>query len=679
MKPSVPRDDRIFLGASWYPEMWPESEWPKDIAQMGEVGFGLVRVFEFAWKRMEPEEGVYDFDWARRVLDLLHGAGIRAMIGTPSAAPPAWLTDRYPDVLKTDADGSRARHGMRKHAHQHSQTYLAHCRRMVEHMVEALADHPAVHSWQIDNEMSGYDYGEESVSRFHAWLEQRYGDIDALNRTWGLQFWSQAYDEFRQIPLCTASVGSVEVPERNHPSLILAIARFQNQGWFDYIRNQTEVLRSRSSLPICTNMTGLVGSMQWEKHFTEMDRAGVSCYSDLDHLEYNLIRMDRLRSMRPAPYWLLETAPNWSGGGPIWNIHHHEGGIRAFSWLSILLGGSMVLYWQWRSHWAGQEMQHGTCVDACGNWMPGKETWTGIAEEFARHEEWLLHHPAQRGPIAIMMSTENSWVFSIDPIHPDNRYLNRLREDYYLPLLEAQLHRDLIGTDTSLEDYRLILCPHMAILPMETRARLEAWVRGGGTLILGPLTGYRTEEMTAWTDRRLGGLEDLIGASVSCPFSPHFMESRIEVAFTDGTSCHPRIWCDGFTPGEGTEVLAVYRGGYGDGHAAVIHRRLDKGRVVTLGCPLPPERILNIVKTFGRECGVEPLADAPAGVVACPRVDASGAPAGLGLVNTSGETRQVRLQGSYHCRDADQPVDAELTLSPYEVRIFENRSLPNAL
>ena len=106
-------------------------------------------------------------------------------------------------------------------------------------------------------------------------------------------------------------------------------------------------------------------------------------YSDLNYYHYNYMRFDRLRAEKDHPYWLLETAPNWSGGGPIWNIHHDERGIRAFSWLSVMLGGSMVLYWQWRSHWAGQEMQHGTCVNQTGAWQPGKECWQQLSKDFA--------------------------------------------------------------------------------------------------------------------------------------------------------------------------------------------------------------------------------------------------------------------------------------------------------
>ena len=267
MPVSTTRDSAIHLGVSWYPECWPEAEWPKDIAKMQEAGMTLVRLFEFAWKRFEPKEGQYDFDWAISILDQLHAAGIQAMIGTPTAAPPAWLTTAYPETLGVNKDHKQKTHGKRKHYNHHSVVYREKSVGIVAKMVEAFGNHPAVHSWQIDNEMSGFDYGPETVEHFHRWMEARYGSIDNLNEQWGLQFWSQAYDSFDQIPLCTAEVGSSNVPERHHPSLIIAIARFQNEAWTSFIADQAEEIRKHCAQPVTTNMTGAIGAMDWFKHF----------------------------------------------------------------------------------------------------------------------------------------------------------------------------------------------------------------------------------------------------------------------------------------------------------------------------------------------------------------------------------------------------------------------------
>src|SRR6185503_3025482 len=186
------------LGASWYPELWPEDQWPLDVARMKEVGVTVVRLFEYAWHRLEPREWEYDFEWANRVLNLLNENNLKAVIATPTAAPPAWLTSKYPEVLGTDDQGRRG-HRTRHRYSVVSSRYREFCTRIVDQMVHSFRGHDAILGWQIDNQMSGADYGNEARRAFHSWLHERFGQIESLNKTWGLEFASQAYEYFEQI------------------------------------------------------------------------------------------------------------------------------------------------------------------------------------------------------------------------------------------------------------------------------------------------------------------------------------------------------------------------------------------------------------------------------------------------------------------------------------------------
>jgi len=667
-------DDRVHLGVSWYPECWEPEDWKADVAKMSEVNISLVRLFEFAWKRFEPSEGNFDFDWALQVLDHLHAAGIQAMIGTPTAAPPAWLTTAHPEVLKTNAKGHTATHGKRKHYNHHSKLYREYAHKIVAKMVEEFGDHPAVHSWQIDNEMSGFDYSPETVKAFHQWLQSRYGTIENLNRTWGLNFWSQAYDSFDQVPLCTAELGSREAPERHHPSLIVSIARFQNDAWTSFIGAQAEVIRSKCSHPVTTNMTGAVGPMDWPQHFRLLDRSGASMYADRAFYQNNLLRFDRLRAEKPSPYWLLETAPNWSGGGPVWNIHHDKYGVRLFSWLSVLLGGSMVLYWQWRSHWAGQEMQHGTIVSATGSWMPNKETWKQLGQEFKEQSEFLLANPAQTAPIGVVTSSTSVWCFAIDPIDPaKNKYLDNLLNHVHLPLVYANWYRDVIDMQADFTPYKVLVLPRLPMLTEDAISRLKVWVEQGGVAIVGPMTGYRTEEMTARKDKVLGNLADLVGSDCSVRFSPHWVEEKIDVEFVDGSSCHPAVWCDGYPADGSLKVLAKYRGGYGDGHAAVVEHSVGKGKVIAVGCPLEDDSWLKLVGGIFADAGIERLVDPTEEnnrVILCPRGES-----GMGVANLVDAERSVVLKGRWKDRLTGEPLQDNIPLQPFQVRLLEKEEV----
>ncbi|MCC5789497.1 MAG: beta-galactosidase [Opitutales bacterium] len=666
-----PSNSSLLIGASWYPEMWPESEWPKDLSKMQEIGFNAVRLFEFAWKKFEPREGEFDFDWAIDLLDRCQEAGIRVMLGTPTAAPPAWLTTNYPEVLETKADGTVATHGKRKHYNHHSATYRRFCRKIVGEMARRLGGHPAVFSWQIDNEMSGFDYGEETRKAFHCWLEKRYGTVENLNETWGLNFWSQAYDRFDQVPLCTSEVGSVEVPERHHPSLIIAIARFQNDGWESFIQAQCEEIRKHSQAPITTNMTGYFGGMNWYQQNEGLDVAGYSMYADVDHYHYNLPRFDRMRRQKDRPFWLLETAPNWSGGGRQWNIHHDADGVRAFSWLSYLLGGELILYWQWRSHWAGQEMLHGTHVTSAGNWAPNKDAWAQIAREGRELGPWLQENPPPKAEVGLLTSFEAGWGFSIDPVDTGMQYSHRIRDDFHAAFLEHQFWRDIICSESApLDSYKILFAPMLPTLSAKRVAELRAWVEKGGVLVTGPLTGYRTEEFTAHQEQELGPLTELLGTDAELGFTVQWVEDRCRIVFSGEESYPSRNWCVAFAEKEGVEVLARYEGGYGDGRAAMIAHSIGQGKVIALGGMLMEGGYATLARRLCEEAGVFPMGQANLRVMLIPRANAGGRVTGYGIVNLREEPSEVELDFAGTDAFSGEPWPGKKTLAPLQVLLL---------
>src|SRR5258708_23632535 len=98
------------MGVAWYPEQWPESRWEEDLRLMEAANLKVVRIGEFAWSRMEPSEGHYDFDWLERAISLAAKHHIVSVIGTPTATPPAWLTQKYPETLRREPNGQRVTH-----------------------------------------------------------------------------------------------------------------------------------------------------------------------------------------------------------------------------------------------------------------------------------------------------------------------------------------------------------------------------------------------------------------------------------------------------------------------------------------------------------------------------------------------------------------------------------------
>lgn len=663
---------RLRMGASWYPEMWPETEWAGDAAKMAELGFNLVRLFEFAWKRFEPREGEYDFDWARRVMDRCHENGVAVVVGTPTAAPPAWLVYGHPDILLVKKNGERAQHGRRKHFSPYSETYRKHARRIVTKMVEELGDHPALFAWQIDNEMSSEDCGEEAHGSFHRWLREKYGDIESLNRAWGLNFWSQWYESFEQVPMPEARVGSIEMPERHHPSLLMAIARHRSEVWDSYMAEQIKIIRAGSGKPVTTNRTPGF-SMQWPWHFRQYDRAGISLYQGLPVYHWNTEYYDELRGGKPGtPYWLLECAPNWSATGLHWNLHQHDRGLRNMIWHSYLLGGDLVLFWQWRQHWAGQEMMHGTLRTATGKWRPNHKALQEETAKMARVEDWLEEHPLAPAEVGLFRSSLAAWVFSIDPVDKGMPYAKTWRDRFYSPLRENHIWREVISEYApDLARYKVLVLPLMPILPGELRKRLEEWVKAGGVLILGPYSGYRTEENTVFTDREYGGLEELMGAESGLIFTVHDQEEVVEIVFEEegAPTSHSLAFCDGFCC-HTAKPLAHYREGYGDGLPAVVENRCGEGTVITVGALLSPAAMLHLLRRAMDIAGVKAVADGSDRVLVAPRLDGEGKPAGAGLVNLSEEGEAIKLPAGGTDLLTGETVDAMVTMPPLSCRLI---------
>ena len=350
-----------YLGAAYYPEAWPSEQVDEDISLMLDAGMNVMRIAEFAWSSIEPQEGRFELDWLRRVVDKLGDAGIATIMCTPSCTPPAWLTDRYPETLVVDHSGRTAQHGSRRHVCPNNHTYRQHCARIAIKLAEVFGQDDRVIGWQIDNEV--YLWGEWGCycdvcrKAFHETLEWEFGRVDALNSAWGTDVWSQTYQLFSQIPAPRPDFC-------HHPSLLTAWILFQNKSYVDFIAHQAAILHEYVSQPVGTDMMPFLG-LSYETVHRHLDLVQYNHYDNMDDLWRQVFWMDYVRTFKSAPFWNTETSTCWNGGVTA-NGYRDPGFCRANSWLPIALGGEANLYWLWRSHWSGQEVMHGSVVSSSG-------------------------------------------------------------------------------------------------------------------------------------------------------------------------------------------------------------------------------------------------------------------------------------------------------------------------
>ncbi|MFK7945722.1 MAG: beta-galactosidase, partial [Paracoccaceae bacterium] len=244
------------LGVCYYPEHWPEDIWADDAARMVAAGITWVRLGEFAWSRIEPAPGEFDFEWLDRSIDVLASAGLKIVLGTPTCTPPRWMLEKFPDMLALDASGHPRKFGSRRHYCFSHSGYRDASAEIAAKLGHRYGRDPRINGWQIDNEYGCHDtilsYSDAARDSFQNWLARRYGSIDALNKAWGTVFWSMEYDNFDQIDLPNLTV------TQPHPSHELAFRRFSSDQVVAYHEAQVKALRAATDAPLIHNYMGRV-------------------------------------------------------------------------------------------------------------------------------------------------------------------------------------------------------------------------------------------------------------------------------------------------------------------------------------------------------------------------------------------------------------------------------------
>ncbi len=650
-----------YFGAAYYPEDWPLEQIDRDIALMKQAGMNCMRIGEFAWSRMEPQEEQYDFDWLHLTVDKLGRAGIATILGTPTCTPPAWLSERYPEILAVDDRGSRAQHGARRHACPNSPVYRDHCARIAARMAAEFARDPNVVGWQIDNEVYPWARGcccPVCLRAFQDHLRARFGTIAALNAAWRTDLWSQTYQSFAQIPVPASWTW-------HHPSLITAWMAFQGDSYVAFCRHQADVLHRLARQPVGTDMMPFAG-LNYHRMHRPLDVVQFNHYNNADNLWSASFWMDHCRPLKPAPFWNTETATCWNGSTAA-NGYREPGFCRANSWLPFALGGEANLYWLWRAHPAGQELMHGSVVSSCGRPLHVWDEVREIAAGLQSAGPFLRGTRPDRPAVALHLSTHAWWTFEFQPMVNKFNYIQALLNGVYRPVLESHVRTDVIDPAADLAPYRVVLSPFLPWLGEEgLQPRLEKWIRAGGTWIAGPLTDGRTGDSAKYTHAPYGVLEDWAG--VRCRYEIPGDPRQFRLDGATGP-CTGSYWYDSFAP-RGAETLATYSEGPMAGLAAVTSRRLGKGRIVLLGTLPEPAALARLLAVILADAGVTPAADASANVLVVPRSGRAGN--GLVVVELHNQAGWIRLPGPATDLISGQTLEGEVQVSPYGVMVLRS-------
>ena len=490
------------LGTCYYPEHWPEEIWADDARRMAEAGLTWVRIGEFSWSRLEPTPGDLQWEWLDRAIETLGAAGLRVVLGTPTATPPRWMINKHPDMLAVDAHGQPRKFGSRRHYCFSHLAYREEGRRITRLMAERYGRNPYIGAWQTDNEYGCHDttvsYSNAARDGFRIWLAERYGDIHRLNSVWGNIFWSMEYCAFDEVDL-----PNLTVTEPN-PAHVQDFRRYSSDMVVLFNKVQVEEIKACTSAPISHNYMGRITDFDhfavgtdldiatWDSYplgFLE-DRVGADAahqraYARQGDPDFQAFHHDLYRAVGHGRWWVMEQQPGPVNWAP-YNPSPLAGMVRLWTWEAFAHGAEAVCYFRWRQAPFAQEQMHAGLLRPDRQDAPAIHEAREVATELSGAPDVQFH----KAPVALIFDYDADWAWTTQPHGAGLSYFS-LVFDHYKALRRAGLSVDILPPDhEDFAGYRLVLAPGIMCLRDGLRQALND---AKGHVLYGPRTGARDE------------------------------------------------------------------------------------------------------------------------------------------------------------------------------------------
>ena len=576
----------FYFGADYYPEHWPEDRWPEDARLMAEAGFNVVRLAEFAWSRMEAQEGQYDFDWLDRAISILASHDIRVVLGTPTASPPPWLMAKSPELFLVREGGRRATFGNRREYCPNNPVYHDYSQRIVTQMAEHYAGHPSVIGWQIDNEFGDRCYCSICTRAFQNWLHRRYGSLDELNEKWGTVFWSHVYTDWDQIP------PPLTTGDSPNPGLALDFYRFSSDSYVAYQQMQVDILRDKCPEHFIThnfmgfkydriNYFDLADSLDfvaWDNY----QRMQWAMHAKVDP-SHGALAADSMRGLKRQNFWVMEQQAG-SGGWEIVSVAPRPGELRLWAYQTIAHGADAVVFFRWRTARFGTEEYWHGLLDHDGHAGRRYKEVKRMGAEIKKAGE-QFHGSIVKPAVVIMLSYDSRFAFQIQPNNPQFSYPEHFHQ-FYRALYHRHVAIDIVAPTADLSGYKLLVVPALHVVSDAVAENLKRFVEAGGVLVVTQRSGVKDESNAVVNQRLPGLLAELCGVEVEeyDSLAPD-MHNGLQFALPElasSSSVPVSTWCDVLKP-NGATVVARYTQDYYAGRPAITVNRFGQGQVVYVG------------------------------------------------------------------------------------------------
>jgi beta-galactosidase len=637
----------ILFGVDYYPEHWPKERWETDAKLMRDMGIDVVRMGEFSWGKMEPKKGLFNFGWLDDVITLLAAQGIKTILGTPTAAPPAWIIAETPEIQPVDSQNRQRFFGGRHHDCQSNTIYREHIRRFVTAYAKHFAGNLDVIGWQIDNEL-GNSHEDLCMcpsceASFREWLKLKYDDIDTLNNAWGTAFWGQQYQNFSEIQAPKLTVTG------HNPSQMLDWKRFCSDLIVDFFCFQEDILQYNSPGKFIThNMMGFADKVNYfelSRHmsFSSQDQYPAGFFRAEQNATKCASRMaaelDFIRGTKQKSFWVMEqqagiTGWEYMGRAP------KPGQLGLWAMQSIAHGADTICFFRWRTRSMGPEQFWHGILPHSG--MPGR--YFNEIKAFITKAKPLLSEiqgTVPKSRVGIVFSYDQLYALDIQPQHPDLDYISQLMK-YYTAFYKRNVPVDFISDDAEFSQYDLIIAPLQFILRRQLEIRYRNYVRNGGTLLMTMRTGVKTASNLCQTESPLpGGLRDVLGIEVR---DYDCLRDTVNYVTWYNIRYACEKWCDIITL-IGARTLANYSDEFYSGTPAITVNSFGRGAAYYVGTEPSTELASSIAEELIIECHLRSFGDTPDGVEICHRHGRDRDY--IFVINHTGDKKQIQIPANW--------------------------------